>query len=146
MANRPVKLARAEIAHSEARLQRDDAIHRVGLTRRAAIVAAAALTAGIAAFVSAIAPGRTLGASRVLKTTVPSAPARSASTRTATPAMPPLESASQLGLAAGSAPLPAPKQSSPPPVQQQAQPPVQQAPVQQAPVQQAPVVVVSGGS
>jgi hypothetical protein len=137
MASRPVNLARVQ---STAQVQRDEAIHRAGLTRRVAIGGAAALTAGIAAFVSAIAPGRTLGASRTSKATVAAAPASTARTATSTPKMPPLATASQLGLAAGSAPQSAPSQQS-----QVAPPPVQQAPVQQAPIQQPPPVV-SGGS
>jgi hypothetical protein len=117
------------------------------------IGAAAALTAGIAALVSAIAPGHTLGATTRARGAVTSAPTRPTSVAGST-RMPPLESASQLGLVAGDAPQAAPAQpqtqSSAPPVQQ-ASPPVQQAspPVQQAspPVQQvAPPVAVSGGS
>jgi hypothetical protein len=133
MAREPANIARVQ---STAQSQRDEAIQRVGWTRRAAIGAAAALTALIAAAVSAIAPGRTLGASRPLKSTA--APARSS---TSIPRMPALASGSQLGLSAGSAPQ-SDQASQPPPVQQA---PVQQAPVQQAPVQQAPPVV-SGGS
>lgn len=139
MAPGPDNFARVR---STAQFERDAAIHRVGWTRRAAIGAAAALTAAIAAVVSAIAPGRTLGASRPLKTVAESAPAHRS---TSVPRMPALASPSQLGLVAGSAPQPDQAQQAPaqsPPVQQ---PPVQQAPVQQAPVQQAPPVV-SGGS
>jgi hypothetical protein len=110
------------------------------------IGAAAALTAGISALVSAVAPGHTLGATTRPHGRVTSAPTHStrvaASTR-----MPPLESPSQLGLVAGAAPQAAPAQ----PQAQTAAPPVQQAspPVQQAspPVTQvAPPVAVSGGS
>ncbi len=133
MAGRPGTPARVQ---STAQLQRDDAIQRAGLTRRIAVGGAAALTAGIAAFVSAVAPGKTFGAPHAAKTTV-AVPASTAATRTSTPTMPALASASQLGLAAGSAPQAAPSQ------QQQVQPP----PVQQAPVQQVPAPpVVSGGS
>jgi hypothetical protein len=132
MASRPVNPARVQ---STAQVQRDEAIQRTGLTRRAVIGGAAALTAGIAAFVSAVAPGRTLGASRTSKTTVAAAPASPVGTATSTPQMPALASASQLGLGTGSAPESAPSQ----------QPQVQPPPAQQAPVQQAPPVV-SGGS
>jgi hypothetical protein len=105
------------------------------------IGAAAALTAGIAALVSAIAPGHTLGATTRAARVVGSAPTRS--TRAATPTrMPPLESPSQLGLVAGDAP-----QSQSGPAQPQAQnpaPPVQQA--SPPATQVAPPVAVSGGS
>lgn len=126
---------------SEAQLQRDDALQRVGWTRRAVIGGAAALTAGISAFVSAIAPGHTLGATTRASRVVSSASTRS-TRAAATTRMPPLASPSQLGLVAGAAP-----QSQAAPDQSQAQnsaPPVQQAapPVQQA----APPVAVSGGS
>jgi hypothetical protein len=137
MASRPGSLVRVQ---STAQVARDEAIQRTGVTRRAVIGGAAALTAGIAAFVSAIAPGRTLGASRTYKAPVTTTSAGTARTASSAPQMPPLASASQLGLAAeGSAPQPAPQ-----PAQQQPQ--VQPPPVQQAPVQQPPPVVVSGGS
>ncbi len=45
-----------------AALQRDAAIARIGRVRRWMIVATAAMTAGVAALVSAIAPGRSSGA------------------------------------------------------------------------------------
>ncbi|HWE33136.1 MAG TPA: hypothetical protein VG410_06600 [Solirubrobacteraceae bacterium] len=127
---------------STAQFQRDKAIARVGWTRRVVIAGAAALTATIAALVSAIAPGRTLGASRTLKTTVATAPVRSS---TSTPRMPALASASQLGLVAGSAPGPDQQQQAPSQQAAPQPPPVQQAPAQPAPVQQ-PAPVVSGGS
>lgn len=121
-------------------MQRDTALQRVGWTRRAVIGAAAALTAGIAALVSAIAPGHTLGATTRVSRVVTPAPTRSASVAAST-RMPPLESPSQLGLVAGGAPQAAPAQ--PQPQAQTAAPPVQQAP----PVTQyAPPVAVSGGS
>ncbi len=132
MASGPGNPARVQ---SNAQFQRDEALHRVGWTRRAVIGGAAALTAAIAALVSAIAPGRTLGASRPVK----AAAAPSATSAASVPRMPALASASQLGLVAGSAPQSDPSQSQAPPVQQQA-PPVQQAPAQQSPP------VVSGGS
>lgn len=145
MATRSGNRLRARDVPSAAQVERDQAIRRIGLTRRAVIGAAAALTAGLAALVSAIAPGKTFGSSRKLQTTVPTAPVKSART---TPTMPPLASASSLGLVAGSAPRPAPSQAPAQTTttqQQQAPAPAQQAPVQQAPVQQAPPVV-SGGS
>jgi hypothetical protein len=127
---------------SEAQLQRDNALQRVGWTRRAVIGATAALTAGFAALVSAIAPGHTLGATKRVSRVA--TPAPTTSTRAAaTTRMPPLESASQLGLVAGGAPQAAQPQPQPQPQAQSAAPPVQQAP----PVTQvAPPVAVSGGS
>lgn len=140
---------------SLARLERDAALARVGRTRRWAIAGAAALSAGFTAVASAAVPGRTIrpqGAATAL--TPAHAPA---STR-----MPPLQSASALGLLAPSqAPQPAPDQSQaapPQPAPEQSAP--QAAPAQsQAPPPPAPApapaaapqgsgggAVVSGGS
>ena len=125
-----------------AQQERDSALQRVGRTRRWVIAAAAALTAGFAAIVSAIAPGRTIGAhaqTRALglgSTRTPPRPL--ASTR-----MPPLASAQDLGL---QGPSSAP-QAAPTPSQQAAPSPSQAAPSQSqpAPAPSAPAAV-SGGS
>jgi hypothetical protein len=143
---------------SAAQLERDSALHRIGLTRRFAIGAAAALTAGIAVLVSAVAPGRTLGAtqySAAYKAAYQRYLAARASATTPSTKMPPLASPSSLGLVAGAAPQPAPTQSQGPSASQQAQAQAQAqaaaaqaAAAQAAPVQVAapPPVVVSGGS
>ena len=114
------------------------ALARIARVRGASVVGAGALTAGVAALVSAIAPGHTLGAKvrpRIVASTR-SVPASRASVA----ALPPLATPGQLGLSApGSAPsAPVPTQPSAP--TQQAAPTQQVAPTQQA----APVV--SGGS
>jgi hypothetical protein len=78
-----------------AQLERDAALGRVGRTRRWIILSAAGLTAGFAALVSAIVPGKSLGAKTVTRTAkiVPNS-ARPAASAT----MPPLATAGQLGL------------------------------------------------
>jgi hypothetical protein len=106
---------------SMAQLERDAALVRVSRLRRWTIGGAAALTAGIAAFVSAIAPGHSLGAGRVARgEAVP--PRTVTSSRSAQ--LPPLASPSQLGLQGPSsnpqaAPAPS-QQASPAPTQQAA--------------------------
>ena len=138
-------MARIGARQSAAQLQRDGALRRVGLTRRVAIGGAAALTGGIAAFVSAVAPGRTLGATGTANARYEAAYRRYLAERaqalaSASTTMPPLASPSSLGLAAGAPPQAAPA----PQVQSSA---VQPAAVQPAPVAPAPPpVVVSGGS
>jgi hypothetical protein len=96
-------------------LVRDAALARVGRVRRWVIAGTAALTAGAAALVSAVAPGRSLGAKPAAPThtpsaSAPSAPAVPAGTATA-PKMPPLADPGSLGLAAPSEP---PQASVPP--------------------------------
>jgi hypothetical protein len=127
---------------SGAQQQRDAALVRIARARRATIVGAGGLTVGLAAFVSAIAPGHTLGAKVATNLTADAhtsgaAPARSTSTSLR---MPSLASPSQLGLqgADDSPQAAAPQQSAPQPSQG--------APAQQAPVQQAAPAAVSGGS
>jgi hypothetical protein len=139
---------------SRAVLMRDAALARVGRTRRWVIVGAAALTAGFAALVSAIAPGRSLASKT--SSGVPAsetasagsvAASSSSSSRSSIPAMPPPASAGDLGLQSpGQAPAPddqsqsqsAPSQPQPTPSQPQPQP---------APAPVAPSSgVVSGGS
>lgn len=97
--------------HGQAALERDAALLRVSRVRRLAIVATAALTAGCAALVASIAPGKSLAtkpnvASATITPIGSSAGARSA------PALPPLAGAAQLGLQApAQAPQPAQAQS-----------------------------------
>jgi hypothetical protein len=107
-------------------MERDAALDRLGRARRWIIVAAAALTAGFAALVSAVAPGRSLGHTRT-----PAAPRQTAA---AAAVMPPVASPSELGLQ-GPNEAPAPAQSTPAP----------QAAPQPQPVPQ-PAPAVSGGS
>lgn len=98
-----------------AQRNRAAAFARIARVRGASVVGAGALTAALAALVSAIAPGHTLGAKlrpRIVAST------RSAPTgrpgAAASTALPPLASPSQLGLSApGSAPsAPVPTQPS----------------------------------
>jgi hypothetical protein len=110
---------------SLAGLRRDAALIRVSRTRRALFVGAVGLSAGLAALVSAIAPGRSLAAKSPLRTaasdstlTVASAGASTTSAsaaRRGAPRMPPLASPGELGLqapdAAPQAPSPSPDQS-----------------------------------
>lgn len=72
-------------------MYRDAALARVGHARRWMIAGAAGLTAGLAAFVSATAHGRTLSKTHAPIRSVSSSPSTSAR-------MPPLASPSQLGL------------------------------------------------
>jgi hypothetical protein len=89
---------------SVAQLERDAALHRVTRTRRFVIGGAAALSAGIAAFVSAIAPGHSLGANKALASggdTSSGTATSGASTARASVSskkMPPLAKPSDLGL------------------------------------------------
>lgn len=117
--------------------------------RGATLIGAAALTAAIAAVVSAVAPGRTLGAKQPGHVTTVAS--RAASTHTGPLVMPPLESPSQLGLrgpanppqSQGTAPQgTAPQGTAPQGTQPQAQTQTQSAPIPPPP----PPTVVSGGS
>jgi hypothetical protein len=144
---------------SHAALERDAALDRVGRTKRWAILGTAGLTAGFAALVSSVAPGKTL---KHGQTVLRSAAATTTRPRpTGATKMPPLASASALGLQGPSqAPqsdstqsaAPDPSQQAPDPSQaapaQTTPAPVQQAPAQTtpAPVQQAPAPATSGGS
>jgi hypothetical protein len=123
---------------SLAQLERDAALSRLSRTRRWVIAGAAALTAGFAALVSALAPGRTLGARAEAWTlsSTPATPARSVAR------MPPLASPSALGL---QGPSQAPQADS---SQQAAPAPAQQStpdPSQPAASAPAPTVVQSSG-
>lgn len=131
---------------SEAQLSRDAALLRIVRTRRFVIAGAAALTAGFAAVVASIAPGRTLHRTAA----TPTATRATASRATASLKMPPLASPGDLGLQ-GPTSVPSVPQSSVDPSQQQQQsvtpdPTQQVAPAQSAPAAPAAPAVVSGGS
>src|SRR2546421_1563719 len=100
---------------SRAALVRDAAVARVRRTRRWVIAGAAALTAGFAALVSAVAPGRTLTAAKGATGTERSgAAASTASNGAAIPRMPAPANASDLGLQSPEqAPSPSPGDSQP---------------------------------
>jgi outer membrane biosynthesis protein TonB len=137
----------------DAALARDAALRRIRLTRGWMVAAAAALTAGLAALVSAVLPGKSLGA----KSRVAIAPART--TSAATPALPPPASAAQLGVGSPSGqseqvspPATAPQPDPQPAPESAPQPAPEPAPQQAAPAP-APAApsgggggVVSGGS
>ena len=145
---------------SAAQVDRDAALIRVSRTRRLVLGAATALTAGIAALVSAVAPGKTSAstADHSVRSAAPGFPTSAASSNR----MPPLATPTELGLGAGEAPKAAPSPSSGSssgssqsqaaapqaqsvaPSAQSVAPPVQQQPVQPQPAPSAPVV--SGGS
>jgi hypothetical protein len=141
-------------------LQRDAALIRVSRTRRALFVGAVALSAGLAAVVSAIAPGRSLGAKPTFRTAATGSKATTTASisgasanRSSAAQMPPLASPSELGLQApDAAPQAAPGQSggssgAGSTSQQTTPDPAQQAASQPAPAP-APASggVVSGGS
>ena len=90
---------------SVAQLERNAALQRVTRTRRFVIGGAAALSAGIAALVSAIAPGHSFGANKAVaagaETSSGSANSAASTARASTSSkkMPPLAKPSDLGLA-----------------------------------------------
>ncbi len=133
-----------------AQRSREAAFARIGRVRGLTIVGAGALTAAIAGVVSAVAPGRTLGAKTVATVVTHHTARVSRRASSAALKMPPLASPSQLGLGGPGAPPQAssqPQQSSPAPTQTQTQTqPSAPAPQSSAPVQPAPGPVVSGGS
>jgi hypothetical protein len=158
---------------SLAGLERDAALIRVSRTRRALFVGAAALSAGLAVVVSAVAPGRSLGAKPTFRAAVPTAATTASvtgasSTQSRPVRMPPLASPGELGLQApNAAPQSAPSQSSaaspnqsggssgsgstspqaaPAPTQQQAAPSPASAASAPAPSPAPSGGVVSGGS
>jgi hypothetical protein len=119
---------------SRAVLARDAALARVRRTRRWVIVGAAALTAGIAALVSAVAPGRSLASKSAVRA---GASTRASVSSTAIPKLPAPADPNSLGLGAASQQ----PQSVPPP------PPPASAPQPaQAPPSSGGGAVVSGGS
>src|SRR5947209_2853528 len=77
---------------------RDAALHRISLTRRWIMVSAAGLTAGLAAFVSAILPGKSLGAKSTAAVTTATRP--SSTGPSSIPPLPDPASAIQLGVGA----------------------------------------------
>jgi F0F1-type ATP synthase membrane subunit c/vacuolar-type H+-ATPase subunit K len=133
---------------SRAALLRDAALERVRRTRRWVLLATAGLTAGFAALVSAVAPGRSLASKTSASSVTASASAASASTASSSgsgiPSLPPPAGANQLGLSGpDGAPSPDQSQSSgQSPSSAPAQPQSAPAP---APAPVAPPVV-SGGS
>lgn len=130
-------------ARVAAQNKRDAAFARLQRVRGASVLGAGALTAAVAAVVSAVAPGHTLGAKPHLRTRVARTSRRSAA---ALPTrLPALASPSQLGLQGpASAPqsAPAAPQSAPAAPQPQSSPAQPAAP---APSQQSSPAV-SGGS
>src|ERR1700752_4083196 len=106
--------------------RRDAALARLKLARWVTFLAAAGLSGGFAALVSALAPGKTLAQIHPAVT-----PAPATTPATPPPKIPRLQTPAELGLQAPSgAPQAAPAPAQPAPAQQ--------APAQQAPVQQAP--------
>jgi hypothetical protein len=132
---------------SRAALARDAALARVRRTRRWVILGAAGLTAGIAALVASVAPGRTLTAKSSSADTGTSTVA-STGGGSVVPSLPAPASASELGLQGpDQAPSPAPQspsQSAPQPSQPQSDP--QPTQPQSAPQPSGGGGVVSGGS
>jgi hypothetical protein len=145
---------------------RDAALSRVGRVRRLTIFGAGALTAGLAAAVSAIAPGRSLGAKATVVREPSSARAARRPAGSGTLRMPGLASPGALGLrapqsapqasAAGSTSQSAPSAPASPAAPAQAAPaqaapaqtaaPTQAAPAPAAPAQNAaPAPAPSGG-
>jgi hypothetical protein len=135
---------------SNAARARDAALVRIVHTRRWVIGGAAALTAGIAGLVSAVAPGHSLASkSRAASTASTSAVTRSGA-GSSIPRMPAPAKPSDLGLQGPQrAPSPAPQQSQPQQPQPQQQSPPQSIP-SQPPAQSSSGggdgPVVSGGS
>jgi hypothetical protein len=142
----------SRVDRSRAALARDAAISRIGRTRRWVIAGTAALTAGFAALVSAVAPGRSL-ASKSPSAAKTTTDARPSSSTTAIPQFPPAANPSSLGLQAPnqppqsvpSSPSTTPPQSSPAPTTPSAPAPQPAAP-QPAPQSSGGGGVVSGGS
>jgi hypothetical protein len=107
---------------SRAALARDAALERVSRTRRWVIGGAAALTAGFAALVSAVAPGHSLAAKSHTSNEASTATPSTRSNGSAIPTMPPPANPGDLGLQGpGQAPTAAPSQPQSDP-SQQAQP------------------------
>jgi len=137
---------------SRAVLARDAALARVRRTRRWVIAGAAALTAGFAALVSAVAPGRSIAEKSAAKSGVRTEASTSGSSSSAIPQLPPAANPDTLGLQGPSQspqPDPAPEQNSQPQHNSQpAQPTPPASPPQSSPAPQSSGGggVVSGGS
>ena len=131
---------------SSAALARDAAIARVGRTRRWVIAATAALTAGSAALVSAVAPGRSLASKTSSQTETATGAGKAASganaSSSAVPQLPPVANPSSLGLQGPSQP----PQSVPNPPQTQPQTQTQSAPGPPQSSAPAPAPSSSSGS
>jgi hypothetical protein len=133
---------------SRAALARDAALARLSRTRRWVIAGAAVLTAGFAALVSAVAPGRSLASKKSSSGTETEAASASSSARgssSAIPRMPPPANPSELGLQGPSqAPSSVPDQSQSQQQQSAPSPAPSAAPPQSSSGGGGPVV--SGGS
>jgi hypothetical protein len=133
---------------SSAALARDAAIARVGRTRRWVIAATAALTAGSAALVSAVAPGRSLASKTSSQTETATGAGKAASganaSSSAVPQLPPVANPSSLGLQGPSQP----PQSvpNPPQTQTQTQPQTQTQSAPGPPQSSAPAPAPSSSS
>ena len=134
-------------------IERDAALARIGRTRRWVLAGAAALTAGAAALVSVLAPGRSFGAKPAQASGVASVSPAAGSARATAPQMPPLAAPGSLGLNApsqapgvpsGSSAAPAPAPAPSDPSQSQGNAAQSQVPPQPGPASQPGVV--SGGS
>jgi hypothetical protein len=117
--------------------EREAALARLSRVRGATVIGAGALTVAIAGVVSAVAPGRTLGAKAPPQTSASASSAARAHTTALV--MPPLANPGQLGLQGPSSP---PQSAQPQGTQPQ---PQVQTQTQSAPPA-APAPVVSGGS
>ncbi|MBV9004298.1 MAG: hypothetical protein JO181_06535 [Solirubrobacterales bacterium] len=125
-----------------AQLERDAAIERTRRTRRWVIAGSAALTAGLAGLVSAVAPGRSLGAGSHAARSVSSSASAGPGSGSTEARMPPLANPSSLGLQGPvQTPQPAPSPSPGPSGPSQSSP----GPSQASPSASSPAPV-SGGS
>ena len=140
---------------SRAALARDAALQRIGRTRRWVIAGTAVLTAGFAALVSAVAPGRSLASKAQPRTEAATATASartgstgSGSTRSgsAIPSMPPPAGAGSLGLQGPDQAPSVPQQSQPQSDPSAPQSAPSQAQPQSAPAPAPAAPAVSGGS
>jgi hypothetical protein len=134
---------------------RDAALRRLRRTRRWVIAGTAALTAGFAALVSAVAPGRSLASKSEVRTEASTGASSSSSSArsaaSAVPQLPPAANPDSLGLQRPSQPpqsVPSQQQNSTPP--QSSTPPQNSVPPQSTPPastpQSAPAPQSSGGS
>jgi hypothetical protein len=102
---------------SRAVLARDAALARLGRTRRWVIAGTAALTAGFAALVSAVAPGRSLAPKSAVRTVASTGASTGATaSSSAIPQLPPAANPDSLGLGSpGQAPQSVPNPPAPAP-------------------------------